>query len=182
MLFRWQGPLERLRGRAPGAPTLLKPEHSAFLSAIISFMLPGEVYLNKAFCALKSKFENHCCLNLQIRKTVLSEGHAPSQKHLSPIAPPHLLLTLPCRDLLPIDLLQYLSLGHSRCCFILFGDKIFHREPAEYTGKVNSLAKKKRSALICNFMFYMICELSIFNGNSKEGSDEGLYYEGHNLL
>lgn len=87
MLFRWQGPLERLRGRAPGAPTLLKPEHSAFFSAIISFMLPGEVYLNKAFCALKSKFENHCCLNLQIRKTVLSEGHAPSQKHLSPIAP-----------------------------------------------------------------------------------------------
>lgn len=151
MLFPWHGPLERLRGRAPGAPTLLTPEHSAFFSAIISFMLPGEVYLNKALHALKSKFENHCCLNLQIRETFLSKGHAPSQKHWSLIPLPHLLLMLPCRDLLPIDLLQYLSLGHSRCCFILcfilFGDKMFHREPAEYTGKVNSLAKK-RSAVI----------------------------------
>lgn len=42
-----------------------------------------------------------------------------------------------------------------RVVFLLFRDKTFHKEPAEYICEVSSLAKK-RSALIRNLPFYVL--------------------------
>lgn len=161
MFFPYQGSLERAGGRAPGVPSLLKPEHLVFFSAIC-FILWGDVYLNKALHTLKNKVENHGCLNLQISKTFLSEGHAPSQNQIfifcAPSRPSSIsfLRSVALRFALEPFLGEFQVL--CSICFVLFGKKVLHRGSAKYSCKVSSLAKKGQLPYVI-LLFYVFYDM-----------------------